>query len=221
MLRTCRLPHSIAQPGFLYARRVTNIAIRALPHQPHGAVVCRALLIRASRRCWSRLTAPTRARGGRSPDQRGRAGVRSLGMGDDGYHVVASPSGSSGRERPLIPRPNAQAALGATAAGPLDRPACHQGFKSHGLMPLPRRQPQGHEVSPAFGAEVDFGAAPSLAAAERFGVRAPFFAPAACWWARTIVPSTTWRSQSSWPAAPPCCWTTAKSRSQTPAWRQR
>jgi len=86
---------------------------------------------------------------------------------------------------------------------------------------LSRCQQHSHQLAAAFGSDVDLGAEPTLAAPERLRRRAPFFAPAACWWARMTVPSTKCTFQSSWPAASACCWTAANSRSHTPAKRQR
>jgi hypothetical protein len=78
---------------------------------------------------------------------------------------------------------------GATAVAPRYGAVFHQGLKDGGLVLLARRQEQRHKLAVPFRTEMDFGTEAALAPAERFGVCSPFFAPAACWWARTMVPS--------------------------------
>src|SRR5213076_1338602 len=94
-----------------------------------------------------------------------------------------------------------RASLRPTPPGPFDRPLVQEGLEHGGLVLLPRGQHQRHRLATALGAEVDLGAEPAAAAAERFGRRVPPFAPAACWCARMTVPSTKCSSQSSSPAA--------------------
>jgi hypothetical protein len=88
-------------------------------------------------------------------------------------------------------------------------------------MALARGQDKSDELAVALGPQVDFGAETALTAAECFDLWGPFFAPAACWWARMIVLSTKWIVQSSWPAASACCCKVAKIRRKTPAFCQR
>jgi len=76
----------------------------------------------------------------------------------------------------LVARHAARAAFRPPAPGPLDCAAGHQGFEGDGFVPLARGQDQRHEVAPAFGTEVNFGAEAALAAPERFGLR-PLFCP--------------------------------------------
>ena len=86
---------------------------------------------------------------------------------------------------------------------------------------LAGRQGQRQQLAVALRAEVDLRREAAPAAPERFGRRVPPFAPAACWCARIIVPSTKWTVQSNWPAASAWAWTAASTRSHTPARRQR
>jgi hypothetical protein len=50
-----------------------------------------------------------------------------------------------------------------------------------GFVLLSWGQQERHQLALPFRSEVDFGAETTPAAAERFGVRVPPFAPAACW----------------------------------------
>jgi hypothetical protein len=79
----------------------------------------------------------------------------------------------------------------------LYRAAGHQLREDDGFMPLARRQQQRQKLAGAFGTEVDFRAEASLATPERFGLSIPFLAPAAFWWARTMVLSMKCMCQSS------------------------
>ncbi len=69
-------------------------------------------------------------------------------------------------------------------------PLLHQPLKHRRLVTLARRQHKGDRLSVSLAAEVDFGAESPLAAAKCLGFWVPFFAPAACWWARMTVAST-------------------------------
>jgi hypothetical protein len=80
--------------------------------------------------------------------------------------------------------------LGPTASCPLDGALFHQLLKHRRFMALAGRQDNRYRLAVAVGAEMDLGAEPALAAPQRFGCWVPFFAPAACWWARTTVAST-------------------------------
>lgn len=108
------------------------------------------------------------------------------------------------------------AEAGAAAARPPDGPALQQRGDLGRLVPLPRRQDDADGLAGALGPEVDLGREAAAAAAEGL-VAAPFFAPAALWCARTVVPSRKWRSQSRSPAASASACSAASARSQTPA----
>jgi hypothetical protein len=56
-----------------------------------------------------------------------------------------------------------------------------------GFMPLAWCQDEGQELPYFCGAEMDVRAETALAAAERFGLGIPCFAPAAGWWARIMA----------------------------------
>jgi hypothetical protein len=73
----------------------------------------------------------------------------------------------------------------------------------------------------ALGPQVDLDAEAALTAASRFNLRVPFFAPAACRWARMSVLSPKGIIQSNWPAASACCCKAAKMRRKMPAFCQR
>lgn len=66
----------------------------------------------------------------------------------------------------------------------------HQGLKHGRLVLLPGRQDNGHQLAVPFDANVDLGREPAATSSQGFGDGVPFFAPAACWWARIVVPST-------------------------------
>jgi hypothetical protein len=74
--------------------------------------------------------------------------------------------------------------------GSFDGTLSHELFESRRFVPLTRGQDECHQLAVAFGSDVDLGAEAALTAAERFRRRVPFFAPAACWCARTMVLST-------------------------------
>ena len=71
-----------------------------------------------------------------------------------------------------------------------NRSLLHQPLKGRRLVALARRQDKCDRLSVSFTAEMDFGAESPLAAAKCLGFWVPFFAPAACWWARMTVAST-------------------------------
>jgi hypothetical protein len=121
----------------------------------------------------------------------------------------------------LVPNDAVWTALGTTWSPPLDGPGLQERLADRRLVPRPRGDAHGHHWAIPFGAQVDLGAEPAPAAAEGLGLWGPFLAPAACGWARMLVPSTSWRSQFSWPAASACAGTAANSWLQTPARCQR
>jgi hypothetical protein len=73
----------------------------------------------------------------------------------------------------LVTHQTARPAFGAPTPVPFHSPACHQGGESHGVVPLARGEDQGHQLAPAFCTDMDFRTEAALAAAERFGFRAP------------------------------------------------
>jgi hypothetical protein len=66
-------------------------------------------------------------------------------------------------------------ALGPATSCPRHSAQGHQAGQHRGLMPLARRQDERHERAMAVGTDVDFRPEAALTAAERFGVRRPFF----------------------------------------------
>ncbi len=80
--------------------------------------------------------------------------------------------------------------LGAASARPFDRPLLHQLLEGGRLVPLTRRQDEGDRLACALDADMHLGAEAAVAAPERLSFWVPFFAPAACWWARMTVAST-------------------------------
>jgi hypothetical protein len=80
----------------------------------------------------------------------------------------------------LVSHKTVGAAFGATSTTTLHRATGHPLGKGHGFMPLARRQQQRQELASAFGPEVDFRTEVPLAAPERFGLRSPLLAQAAC-----------------------------------------
>ena len=82
------------------------------------------------------------------------------------------------------------------------------------VMHLPCRQAEPDREPLRVDDDVDFGCEPASAATETM-ICTPFFAVAACWWARTEVLSIIWMS--------PSCATVMAfiSRSRPPAFRHR
>jgi hypothetical protein len=80
--------------------------------------------------------------------------------------------------------------LGLSSPGALHGSLGHQGGKHGGRMPLAWCEDERHELAVAVSPDVAFRADAAVTAAKRFRVWGPFFAPAACWCARTMVPST-------------------------------
>ena len=73
---------------------------------------------------------------------------------------------------------------------PFDRPLLQQLLEGRRLVALAGGQDEGDRLAVARGADMHLGAEAALAPSERLGLWVPFFAPAACWWARTTVAST-------------------------------
>lgn len=95
---------------------------------------------------------------------------------------------------------------GATSALPFDGPCLHDPVKCGSLVPLTGSQHKGDQLACSIGSQMDLGGEPSLAVAKRFLFRVPLFNPAACWWARMIVLSIKWISQSTAPLASAVAW---------------
>jgi hypothetical protein len=68
----------------------------------------------------------------------------------------------------------------------------HEWFEHALLVALSRRNQEGERLAIPFGAQMQFRAEAPAASAERLLFLPPFVrrTPAACWWARTTVPST-------------------------------
>lgn len=144
-----------------------------------------------------------------------------LEAGDDGPNPSAT---QVGPDRParvaLVADDTGGPAAGSAAAGPLDAAPLQQRGDLRRLVALARGQDEADRLAAALGAEVELGREAAAGAAEGLGA-APFFAPAALWCARTVVPSRKCSAQSSSPAASASAWSAAKARSQTPARCQR
>src|SRR3989304_6234793 len=100
----------------------------------------------------------------------------------------------------LIPTQAVRAQTRSTPPGTLDRALLHQCRQGNLLMTLPGRQDEDDRLARALEPDVDLRAVAALTASQRLWPR-PFLAPAACWWARTTVPSTKRNVQSTWPCA--------------------
>src|SRR5215211_113955 len=109
-------------------------------------------------------------------------------------------------------------------AGAAPRTADRAGLQQQGqhrpLVAVAGRQAEDERLATPLAAEVDLRRKPALTAPERL-ITAPFLAPAACWWARTMVESSRCTDQSRSPAASPAAVSAAKMRSQIPACCQR
>ena len=109
----------------------------------------------------------------------------------------------------------------SATSGTVDCSLLPQRREDRRLMALPRRQHQRHRLAAALRAEMNLRRESATAPPQRCRFRIPRFAPAACWCARTTVPSTQCTRQSRCPAAAASRWMAATSRSQTPAGVQR
>ena len=79
---------------------------------------------------------------------------------------------------------------GTAPAWAFHRALFHELLKGGRCMTLAGRQPEGDGLAGARAADMDLGAEPALAPPEGFRRWVPFFAPAACWWARMTVAAT-------------------------------
>ena len=120
------------------------------------------------------------------------SGAPLVGLAGDGAADAAPPQVSP--DLPTAGALVAHDALGpqprTPAPRPFDRPLLQQLLEGRPLMALARSQYNGDRLAGALTAEMDLGAEAALAAAECLGWWVPFFAPAACWWARMTVAST-------------------------------
>lgn len=89
-----------------------------------------------------------------------------------------------------------------------------QDFAAGHVVPLPFRQMELGRLAPVINRDMDFGAEAATGTSQCLGVLPPF-APAACWWARTIVESSNKFDNSS---SPPSA---SSTRPQTPRLHQR
>ena len=80
--------------------------------------------------------------------------------------------------------------LRASSATALDRPLFHQLRNHRALMLFARCEYDGQRLARAVDPEMHLGAEAALPPAQGFHLWVPFFAPAACWWARMTVAST-------------------------------
>ncbi|PLS83142.1 MAG: hypothetical protein CYG59_02010, partial [Chloroflexi bacterium] len=109
------------------------------------------------------------------------------------------------------PVPNASGAVGfvahnprrtdpwAASASTFGRVPPHALLKRPALVLLARLKDKAHRLAGSFGADIQLGREAALLPPELFGLRVLFFAPATCWWARTMVLSTKWMFQSNIP----------------------
>jgi hypothetical protein len=71
----------------------------------------------------------------------------------------------------LVTHQTTRPAFGAPTPSPFHGSAFHQVFESSGLVSLPRRQHQRHQLARAFGSEMHFRTEAALTAAKRFRLR--------------------------------------------------
>jgi hypothetical protein len=116
----------------------------------------------------------------------------------------------------LPPDPVGVVARVADQAADARRHVLEQGPERAGLVRLPGREDDGQGQAAGVAAEVQLGREPAARSAQGLTVPPPF-APAACWWARIVVPSSIC-SRSSAAPLPARAWNTA---SNTPRSRQR
>src|ERR1700690_3581527 len=86
--------------------------------------------------------------------------------------------------------------IGCVGHDDLGRQSLNQGggLRRVALLTCGKREP--HRTSQASNGHVNLGAQATARAADRLIFRPPFLAPAACWWARTMVESTIRYSKS-------------------------
>jgi hypothetical protein len=122
---------------------------------------------------------------------------------------------------PFVPYKSVGTESRATWPSASHRPLFNQLSDQPLLMPMARRQDESHQFAVALGPNMNLGAQSSPTSTNSFSFGVAFFAPAACWWARTVVPSTKCTVQSMPSSAWLMAWTWARIPSQTPALRHR
>src|SRR5215212_867538 len=143
-------------------------------------------------------------------------------LGDGVTDAPASEGGAVAASRVgFVARGAAGTNAGTSPPGSTDGTLVHQRLEDGRFVLLTGSEQQGQRLPLALGLEVHLRAEAALATTQRLRFWRPPFAPAACWCARTTVPSTKWTLQSTSPAVSACCWMAAKSRSQIPASRHR
>jgi hypothetical protein len=85
--------------------------------------------------------------------------------------------------------------FGASAPTPLHSPSCPHGCEGDSFVPWARGEDQRHPLARTFCTDMDVHTEAAWTAPERFSLWAPCRDLAACWCARTMVPSTEWIAQ--------------------------
>lgn len=97
---------------------------------------------------------------------------------------------------------------GPARPAPLDTDAGHDRLELRAVVDVPAGEREHKGTAAAVAGQVDLRTQPAAGPAECLtGPGPPIRAPAACWWARTIVESTQTIDQSTSPIASECCWT--------------
>src|SRR5205814_7307710 len=113
---------------------------------------------------------------------------------------------------PLIPRNAIRAQPRPATSRAAHRPTFQQRPQRQLLVALATGHDQDDGLATTLSADVELGAEATATPAKGV-IEAPFFAPAACWWARMTLPSTKWSVQSNCPAASAVAWQAARRRS--------
>ena len=112
--------------------------------------------------------------------------------------------------------------VGGPCAGPSRADAGHSHRFHHGgelgaVVGVAAREREGERAADTVACRVDFAGQAASGASEA-GAAGPLFrALAACWWARTMVESSTDANQSMSPAASACAWAARSMRSKVPS----
>ncbi len=109
------------------------------------------------------------------------------------YQIISDPLGAvafiSNEALGAIPWP--------PTVEPPDRSVLHEVKELGRVMGLAGSKGERYRLAFPFCPEVDLGREPTSTTAKSLCSLPPFFAPAACWWALTIVVSTKWIVQST------------------------
>lgn len=100
---------------------------------------------------------------------------------------------------------------------PFDSSMFHKVKKRRRVMSFAGSEAQRYRLAFSFRPKVDLGRESTSTTAKSLCSLPPFFAPAACWWALTIVVSTKWIVQSTWPSESDSACSSASIRFHTPA----